>query len=338
MAVFTPLEPADAERVARAHGLATPVQIVPVAAGSVNSNFFLVGADGTKVFCRIYEEQSTEGVAFEWALLDHLAAEGLEVAGRFRAADPDQPGPGEICVAGKPVALFDNVTGDMSCQKGVSPARMRVMGEFMARAHAAAESFGWRRASRFDPAQLRDERLPVIRAATPRQPELGPLADRLEAGLDDMVASARGSDATPLPAAVVHGDLFRDNVLWDGERITAALDWESAALGDFAYDLGVVFLSWCYDDTFVPALAQAFFRAYDSVRPLTDVERALLRRRALAGAVRFSVTRLTDYHLRDAVGERVVKDYGRFVGRLDALEAMGDDEFLAWVGLAGGRS
>ena len=333
MAVFTPLSRADAERVARAHGLPTPVEIIPVAAGSVNSNFFLVGADGTKVFFRVYEEQAEDGVAFEWALLDHLEGEGIEVAGRFRPEGHAQPGPGECRVDGKPVALFELARGEMSCQASVTPARMAAMGSFLARAHQAAASFGWRKRSRFSPLQLLDERIPTIRAAVVEQPDLGPLADRLEAGLRDAELSARGSLEAPLPSAVVHGDLFRDNVLWDGERIVAALDWESAALGDLAYDLGVVFLSWCFDDRFDPALARAFFRAYDAERPLEPVERALLRRRAIAGAVRFTVTRLTDYHLREAVGERVVKDFRRFVARLDALEGMSDEGFVEWIGL-----
>jgi Ser/Thr protein kinase RdoA (MazF antagonist) len=31
-----------------------------------------------------------------------------------------------------------------------------------------------------------------------------------------------------VPAGVIHGDLFRDNVRFDGDSIVCALDWESA--------------------------------------------------------------------------------------------------------------
>ena len=52
---------------------------------------------------------------------------------------------------------------------------------------------------------------------------------------------------------------------------------------------------------------------------------------ARAAAVRFAITRITDYELRPA-GVVVYKDYRRFVARLAALDAIGEDAFAAWLG------
>jgi len=46
---------------------------------------------------------------------------------------------------------------------------------------------------------------------------------------------------------VIHGDLFRDNVLWRGGQVVAILDFEQASGGSLAYDLAVCLHDWCWD-------------------------------------------------------------------------------------------
>jgi homoserine kinase type II len=97
----------------------------------------------------------------------------------------------------------------------------------------------------------------------------------------------------------VHGDLFRDNVLFDGERVAGIIDFGFAATDFFLYDLAVAVNDWCSDAD--GALREGdvddMVGAYDAVRPLTDDERvqwpALLR----AAALRFWLSRLYDLHL-----------------------------------------
>ena len=45
---------------------------------------------------------------------------------------------------------------------------------------------------------------------------------------------------------LIHGDLFRDNTLFDEERLSGIIDWSDAALGDPLFDLAVVALDWCF--------------------------------------------------------------------------------------------
>jgi homoserine kinase type II len=55
--------------------------------------------------------------------------------------------------------------------------------------------------------------------------------------------------------------------------------------------------AWCFepDHSFNATKARAFFNAYDSVRPLTDGERAALPLLARGAAIRFLLTRLVDF-------------------------------------------
>lgn len=314
MAVFTLLTPEDASRITDAHGLGACLRIEPVSAGSVNSNFFLV-SEGGRHFLRIYEEQGTDGVTYEWQLLDFLGAAGVAVPKRVGGTLP-----GQIAVAGKPTALFEVVTGEDICGGMFDAARAHQVGVTLGRIHQAGRAFPIRRESRF----RRDTVLTRLDyAASQERPELvKPILT-----LRTICAEVEASYPSDLPRGVIHGDMFRDNVFWQGAEVSAVIDWESASDGDLLYDLCVVFLAWCYGDDFRWREARALFAGYSSVRPLEPSEVAALRTLCLAGAARFSTTRILDFHLRSGgVGERVMKDYRRFLARASTLAALTNDE------------
>jgi homoserine kinase type II len=186
--------------------------------------------------------------------------------------------------------------------------------------HRAGLDFPIRRAGRFTLDHLR-ARLPKIAAAM--DPVLANMAGEIARKLDEHLAMRAAS----LPSGVVHGDLFRDNVLFrtaEGEghdTIVALLDFESASDGAFAYDLAVSILAWCYGDTLDVTLARSLVEGYASVRPLEPIERASLRTELAVAALRFTTTRITDYAMpRAGVGDRVIKDWRRFWSRLQAVE------------------
>lgn len=320
MAVFTELSLEDASRVTKAHGLGPCTGLVPIPAGSVNTNYFVDGAFGRRFF-RIYEEQDASGVAYEWALLDHLVTADVAVAHRVHG-----PGPGEERVAGKPTAIFELVGGEEVCQKLVTRGRAAAVGAELGRTHRALATFGWRREGRFRRQDLRDR---LDRAASHGRPELVQPIRRLRDVLDELDAN----EPKGLAHGVVHGDLFRDNVRFEGERIVALLDWESASDGVLAYDLMVTVLAWCFGDRFDWELARSMVQAYDGERPLTEVEWSALRHLGMAAAARFATTRITDFHLRSGgVGERVHKDYRRFLARLEAVAALDSRELARTLG------
>jgi aminoglycoside phosphotransferase (APT) family kinase protein len=66
----------------------------------------------------------------------------------------------------------------------------------------------------------------------------------------------------PERAAVVHGDFRPGNVLYDGERITALLDWEMAHLGDPVEDLAWAYRALWSPERFVPLTE--FVAAYEA--------------------------------------------------------------------------
>jgi len=315
MAVYTTITMEEAHAVAAAHRLGRCLGVTPIAAGSVNTNYFLDCEQG-RYFLRIYEEQPPTGVAYEWELLSHLSRCGVAVPQRVSG-----PLPGEVTVAGKPTAVFQLIGGGETCQRGVTTGRAFAVGRALGRCHVGALDFQRRQASRFDLKWLGEQ---LIDIESRQRSELRATVDLLRISLEE------AERAPAVVTGVIHGDLFRDNVRWEGDVIVGLLDWESASDGVLAFDLMVTLLAWCFDDTLDWTLARALVAGYQTERSLGSDERLSLREWGIAAATRFSITRILSYHLReDAIGERVVKDYRRFVQRLELVRAMSAEELGA---------
>ncbi len=322
MAVLTAITEEDARTLLAAYGLGPFRALEGIAAGSVNSNFALQSSE-RRVFLRIYEERDLAGARAETAMLERLASRGVPTPAPLRRTD----GALVSVVRGKPAAVFPWRSGGMRCQAAVTPADARRVGEALARVHVAGRDEACDAGRfRFEDLLARVDRIDA--SADPRfTPLVAPLRERLE--------QARAARDPRLPRGLTHGDLFRDNVLWDDRGdITALLDFESACEGTYVYDLMVTVLAWCVGDALDPRLAAAMCAGYEGVRPLSPAERRGALAEALFAALRFTVTRITDYALRTSdAGPRVVKDWRRFDARYHALSSLGPAGLLGALGL-----
>ena len=81
-------------------------------------------------------------------------------------------------------------------------------------------------------------------------------------------------DVQSLPKGPIHGDLFRDNVLFSAQGLTGVLDFHHAATGYLVYDLAVAANDWCTDTqgAIDPERAMALLRSYHAIRPLQRQE------------------------------------------------------------------
>jgi homoserine kinase type II len=317
MAAYTELTQKQAQDVGRRFGLrVADVEAIP--AGSVNSNYRLVLEDGTWMFARVYEEQDQVGAEGEARLLDHLAGRGVLTPRPL----PRKDGEGFTCLLEVPggsraVAVFPWRGGEILCQKRVTAEVASEVGEQLARIHLAGASFAEKRLGRFN---IEDMRTRLVRIAGADAPELRTAAGEIEKRLS---AAERARDPE-IAHGIIHGDLFRDNILWEEGRPAALLDFESASDGPWVYDLMVTVLAWCYGDDFDLALVRAMFAGYGGVRPLAANELLALENEGRIAALRFTVTRITDFTMRSGIGERVMRDWRRFFARHERLAALGN--------------
>jgi homoserine kinase type II len=121
---------------------------------------------------------------------------------------------------------------------------------------------------------------------------------RAELAFQNHVAAS--STYAALPRGPVHADLFRDNVLFENERLTGIFDFYFAGVDTWLFDIAVCLNDWCVDlatGAHDPVRAAALLKAYGEVRPLSAAERRLLPAMLRAGALRFWISRLWDLHL-----------------------------------------
>ncbi len=77
-----------------------------------------------------------------------------------------------------------------------------------------------------------------------------------------------------LPIGLLHGDLFLDNTLFDGDQMVAILDFEEGCHDTLLIDVGMTIIGCCYTPAHQLdiALVHSFLGAYNALRPLTDKE------------------------------------------------------------------
>ncbi|MBW2526447.1 MAG: homoserine kinase [Deltaproteobacteria bacterium] len=323
MALLTPMSLAEARALAAAYGLVVD-RVEPLAQG-INSNFVLHLAAGGKAFARACEQCSGDQVRAQAALLGLLCDSAVPTPRPLERSD----GAGAVTDhRGKPTLLFPFCAGRMLCQSSVRPEHTEQLGRALARMHAAtaAVEYPCRGSFSVDDSCRQLDGLLTRPELAALGAELGELAERARS-----VASLPGAE--PAADTIVHGDLFRDNVLWAGDRLGALLDFEFACRDSAAFDLMVTALAWCFGDDFQGDLVRALVAGYAAERPPTAAMVDALFPQAQRAALRFAVSRLEDYELKPRQSIRY-KDFHRFVNRLTALERIGASDFPRWLGLA----
>ena len=111
---------------------------------------------------------------------------------------------------------------------------------------------------------------------------------------------AAGEAYARLQRGPVHADLFRNNVMFVGERLTGCFDFYFAGVDTWLFDLAVTVNDWCIDlgsGKLDAARVDALLAAYRAVRPFTADEEAAWQPMLRAAALRFWLSRLYDFYV-----------------------------------------
>lgn len=227
--------------VAQHHGLA--VQQCHLIRRGLNDNYALRMADGSRYVARLYSIRPRGGfnIDFEVALLAHLAAKGVGVAGPVSAADGRGHIPLQFPEGPRALALFRHA-------EGTTPDTLdefELTGRTLAHIHEAARDYAGP-PSRYtlDGHHLAGRTLGYLKAYPELDAELLETYRRLMQRLVEELASAEGE----LTRVVCHGDThgFNNHVATDaaGTRQSVFFDFDDAGPGFLAYDLSV--MPWSY--------------------------------------------------------------------------------------------
>ncbi|MDB5727474.1 MAG: homoserine kinase [Noviherbaspirillum sp.] len=287
MAVFTPVSLDDLTHWITQFDLGKPLAIKGISSGIENSNFFITTETGEHVLT-VFEQLTFEQLPFYLQLMRHLAERGVLVP----APIANRQGDILHTLHGKPASVVTKLEG-MS-QMAPRPVHCAAVGAMMAKMHLAARDFPIRQPN------LRG--FEWWRATAPLVlPYLDADARHMLQDEVRMQEEFAASDTyRQLQNGPVHADLFRNNVMFDGERLTGFFDFYFAGCDTWLFDVAVALNDWCIDpDTGVidAPRARALLDAYHAVRPFSAAEKTAWRPMLRAGALRFWLSRLYDFHL-----------------------------------------
>jgi homoserine kinase type II len=279
MSVFTPLARPELETFLASYGLGRLRDFQGIAAGSENTNYFISLEQGEYVLTLV-ERGPVQEMPFFIELLDVLHDADLPVPYALRTTE----GQALRELAGKPALLQPRLPGKHI--KEPNTQHCVEIGSLLGKLHLATrEHVLERRTDRGLDWMLSEGRN-----------FLSHLGDRERALLEKALTEI--DELKPqilaLPRANLHGDLFRDNALFEGTHLTGVIDFYNACSGPMLYDLAIALNDWCSDEegNLDPVHARAMLGAYAALRPFTAAEAQLWPTMLRVGCVRFWLSRL----------------------------------------------
>jgi homoserine kinase type II len=286
MAVFTPVSLDDLTQWITQFPLGKPLAIKGISSGIENSNFFLTTETGEYVLT-LFEKLTFEQLPFYLHLMRHLAEHGVLVP----APVANQQGEILHTLHGKPASIVTKLEG--KSQLAPRPVHCAAVGAMLARMHLAGQDFALRQPN------LRgldwwQATAPVVLPYLPQDAQ-----QLLRTEMQTQQTFAASDTFQKLARGPIHADLFRNNVMFNGERLTGFFDFYFAGWDTWIFDVAVTVNDWCIDldsGALDSGRARALLDAYHAVRPFTEAEQIAWPVMLQAGALRFWLSRLYDFH------------------------------------------
>lgn len=284
MSVFTKVSTEQLQHWLEDYAIGEVLELKGISAGITNTNYFVTTTQD-KYVLTLFEQNTIEELPFFIELMDHLAHHGVPCPQPIS----NRKGESLHMLNGKPAVLI-------SCLKGrdlASPSALHCaeVGAVLAKMHMAGLSFQEKNTAH-------PHRNP--RDAEWRQKTASMVMPHLAADdqqlLQETLQFQNQLEMSALPSGVIHADLFRDNVLFDGDKIGGLIDFYYAYRDAFVYDLAITVNDWCVepDGRLDEQKLEAMLKAYQSVRPLELEEHEAFNSMLRIAALRFWLSRLYD--------------------------------------------
>ncbi len=284
MSVYTTIESDELENFLSSYSVGSLRDYEGISDGIENTNYFVNtrNADDRQFVLTLFEHHTLEEMQYYLGLMHHLADHSVP------SADPvaDNDGNYVRTFKAKPAALVHRLKGGSIRETSLSHCQQ--IGAAMGKMHTAGLSYQAHQPNPRGPAWC----------ATTAEAVYGKLADEDVVLLKAEVDFQRSKRNADIPRGVVHADLFRDNVLWDGDTLSGIIDFYYACDDVLLYDVAVLVNDWCSkDDAGIDYdKVIALLQAYNSYRPLQTNEQQYWPAMLRAGALRFWLSRLFDKH------------------------------------------
>lgn len=281
MSVFTSVSIQQLQAWLQDYTVGEVVELKGISAGITNTNYFVTTTKNRYVLT-LFEHNTMDELPYFIDLMSHLSTHGVPCPQPIA----NRSGVSLHMLNGKPAVLISCLKGQDIKEPGVK--HCAEVGAVLAKMHIAGQSF----ATQIDHRNPRDA---AWRAKT-AQLVMAHLPQEDQQLLADTLAFQAALDTAQLPKGVIHADLFRDNVLFDGDKIGGLIDFYYACHDVLAYDLAIAVNDWCVqaDGALDAPRLNAMLDAYQAVRPFNQAEHAAWNSMLRIAALRFWLSRLHD--------------------------------------------
>ena len=141
----------------------------------------------------------------------------------------------------------------------------------------------------------------------------------------------RGTIPSGLPRGLIHGDVFYDNVLFDGKKFKALIDFEEACQYYKVFDLGMAVVGLCTEGSkiILPKI-RSLVKGYHTIRMLEGAEKKVLQLFVEYAAIATSSWRFWKYNIDTPIAELSQK-YWDIVNISKAASTISHEKFIKTV-------
>ena len=281
MAVYTSINSDDLSNWMKEFNLEEPVNFKGISSGVTNSNYLITMPD-SKCILTIFEHNHIEELPFYIDLMTYLAKEN------FLCPRPIENKNGQALglLKEKPALMVSFLDGKEKVIR--SPKSCYLVGQYLAKLHLTANNFPQLNKNTRGLDWVSDMYLNLKKYLS--------LED--QGILELEINYHKEMDKVELPEGIIHGDLFRDNVLFLNDKISGFIDFYYACNEKFIYDIAIAINDWCIDQDgqINKSMFLEFIKGYRSERKLTDNEQEYLNVSLRLAALRFWLSRLEDFY------------------------------------------
>ena len=278
MAVYTNLSKSDINELLSFFGLSKLRNFQGASAGIENTTYFLTLVDGLQLVLTLFESITRDELPFYITLTHGLNAAGMPVPCPLQKLD----GFSIHEILDKPALLFPLVQGSHLDQPNLE--EINQLGSTLAKIHLQCLALSYKHANPHGLKWMQQTLMFVESTLLRGDKKL----------IEQQIQIRSKLESLKLPRAVIHADLFRDNVLFCDGEVVGVVDFYGAGTDCLILDIAIAVNDWCLNaEGLVDEEKRiVFLRAYERERKLGAVERIHLLEALQLAATCFWLSRL----------------------------------------------